>query len=137
MRPPPIKHASKFGVIKLRRRKRSHILTDEQKGGYQSTADCNGISLDAHIHALFGLTLQRPGKNVLMIGCGGGTLGTMLARAGRRVSIVEIDPVSFRLAKRYFGLPPNVACHVGDGLAFMQATRRRYDVVITDAFTGE
>jgi predicted O-methyltransferase YrrM len=137
MRPPPLKHASKYGVIKLRFRKRSGTLTYEQKGGNQSTADCNGVSLDAHIHALYGLTLQQPGKNVLMIGCGGGTLGTMLARAGRRVSIVEIDPVSFRLAKRYFGLPRNVACHVGDGLAFMQSTRRQYDVLIIDAYRGE
>jgi spermidine synthase len=137
MRPPPIKHASKYGVIKLRFRKRSHTLTYEQKGGYQSTADRNGVSLDAHIHALYGLTLQRPGKSVLMIGCGGGTLGTMVARAGRRVSIVEIDPVAFTLAKRYFGLPRNIPCHVGDGLAFMQGTRRSYDVLIIDAFTGE
>src|SRR5207248_9448896 len=89
MRPPPLKHASKCGVIKLRFRKKSRTLTYEQKGGNQSTADCNGVSLDAHIHALYGLTLQRPGKSVLMIGCGGGPLGTMLARAGRRVSIVE------------------------------------------------
>src|SRR2546423_14307466 len=137
MRPPPLKHASKCGVIKLRFRKRSRTLTYEQMGGYQSTADCNGVSLHAHIHALYGLTLQRPGTSVLMIGCAGGTLGTMLARAGRRVSIVEIDPVSFAVAKRYFGLPPNIACHVGDGLAFMQTTRQSYDVLIVDAFTGE
>ena len=137
MRPPPLKHASKCGVIKLRFRKKSRTLTYEQKGGNQSTADCYGVSLDAHIHALYGLTLQRPGKSVLMIGCGGGTLGTMLARAGRRVSIVEIDPISFTLAKRYFGLPRNIACHVDDGLAFMQRTRRHYDVLIIDAFSGE
>lgn len=137
MRPPPPKHRSKYGLIKLRFRKRQCTLTYEQKGGYQSTADSNGISLDAHIHALYGLTLQRPGKSILMIGCGGGTLGTMLARAGRRVSIVEIDPVSFKLARRYFGLPCNIACHVGDGLAFMQKTRQRFDVLIIDAFTGE
>jgi spermidine synthase len=137
MRPPPLKHASKYGVITLRFRKKSRTLTYTQKGGNQSTADCNGVSQDAHIHALYGLALQRPGKNVLMVGCGGGTLGTMLARAGRRVSIVEIDPVSFRLAKRYFGLPRNVVCHLGDGLAFMQETRRRYDVLIVDAFRGE
>jgi cyclopropane fatty-acyl-phospholipid synthase-like methyltransferase len=93
--------------------------------------------LDAHIHALYGLTLQQAGNNILMIGCGGGTLGTMLARAGKRVSIVEVDPVSFKLAKRYFGLPRNVACHVSDGLAFMQKTRRLFDVLILDAFTGE
>jgi spermidine synthase len=61
----------------------------------------------------------------------------MLARKGRHVSIVDIDPVSFSLAKRYFKLPQSVACHVGDGLAFMQKTRRRYDAVILDAFVGE
>src|SRR5439155_25675589 len=93
MRPQPIKHPSKYGVIKLRFRKRSHTLTYEQKGGYQSTADCNGVSLDAHIHALYGLTLQRPWKSVIMIGCGGGTLGFMLALGRRRVSNVDIDTV--------------------------------------------
>src|SRR4029453_1962198 len=124
MRPPPPKHASKYGVIKLRFRKRSRTLTYEQKGGYQSTADCNGVSLDAHIHALYGLTLQRPGERGPVIGCGGGPLGTMRARAGRRVSIVEIDPVSFTLAKRYFGLPRNIACHVGDGLGFLKKKGR-------------
>ncbi|MDP9098410.1 MAG: fused MFS/spermidine synthase [Verrucomicrobiota bacterium] len=137
MRPPPLKHASEYGVITLRFRKRSRTLTYAQKGGNQSTSDCNGVSLDAHIHALYGLALQRRGRKVLMIGCGGGTLGSMLARANRQVSIVEIDPVSFALSQRYFGLPRNVACHVGDGLAFLQKTRRRYDVVIIDAFTGE
>jgi len=121
MRPPPSKHASKFGVIKLHFRKRTRTLTYEQKGGWQSAADVNGISLDAHIHALYGLVLQHAGKNILMIGCGGGTLGTMLARAGKRVSIVEIDPVSIRLAKRYF----------------MKKKRRHYDLLIVDAFTGE
>ncbi len=137
MRPPPSKHASKFGVIKLHFRKRTRTLTYEQRGGWQSTADANGISLHAHIHALYGLVLQHTGKNILMIGCGGGTLGTMLSRAGKRVSIVEIDPVSIKLAKRYFGLPRNIACHVGDGLAFLQKNRRQHDVLIVDAFTGE
>jgi spermidine synthase len=136
-RPPLVRHPSKFGVIKLRYRKRSHTLTYEQKGGNQSTADCEGISLDAHVHALYGLTLQQSGERVLMIGCGGGTLGTMLARAGRRVSIVEIDKTSFAVARRYFGLPRQVKCHVADGLAFMQKTRRRYDTLIIDAFIGE
>src|SRR5438045_6240482 len=125
MRSPPPKDASKFGVIKLHFRKRTCTLTYEQRGGWQSTADVNGVSLHAHIHALYGLVLQHTGKSILMIGCGGGTLGTMLARTGRQVSIVDIDPVSLRLAKRYFGLPRNVACHVGDGLVFMQKTQRR------------
>src|SRR5437870_13270005 len=119
MRPPPIKHASKYGVIKLRFRKRSHTLTYEQKGGYQSTADCNGVSLDAHIHALYGITLQRPGKSVLMIGCAHGTLGTMLARAVRRASSGDVDPCSFTLANLYSGLARNRLCQLRDDPTFM------------------
>ncbi len=134
---PPFRHPSKFGTITLRTRKSRGTLTYEQKGGNQSTVDENGVSLDAYIHALYGLVLQRPAQRILMIGCGGGTLGTMLARAGREVTIVDIDPVSIRLAKCYFGLPPEVACQVGDGLAFMRNTRRRFDAVIVDAFIGE
>src|SRR4051812_10986235 len=96
---------SKFGVIRLRYGKRKGMLTYEQKGGNQSSADRHGISLDAHIHALYSLTLQNPKNTVLMIGCGGGTLAAMLARAKRRISLVDIDPVSFVVAKRHFGLP--------------------------------
>src|SRR5438093_11989535 len=116
MHPPPSKHASKFGVIKLHFRKRTRTLTYEQKGGWQSRADINGTSLDAHIHALYGLVLQHAGKSILMIGCGGATLGTMLARAVRRVSLGEIDPVSISTAKCYFGLPRNIRYHLCDGM---------------------
>jgi spermidine synthase len=131
------KFRSRFGVIRLRYRPREGTLTYSQKGGDQSSADRHGVSLDAHIHALYGLTLRHPGKRVLMIGCGGGTLATMLARAGRQVSIVDIDAVSFTVARRYFGLPKDVTCHVSDGLAFMQRTRKRFDTLIVDAFVGE
>jgi SAM-dependent methyltransferase len=72
-----------------------------------------------------------------MVGCGGGTLATMLARSERQVTVVDIDKVSIMLAKRYFGLPASVTCHVGDGLAFMRKTRRRFDVLVLDAFVGE
>ena len=134
---PPFRHPSTFGVITLRASKRDGTLTYEQKGGNQSTVDANGVSLDAYIHALYGFALQRPGKRILMIGCGGGTLATMLARAGKKVTAVDIDKTSFRLAKRYFGLPREVECHVGDGLAFLRKTRRTFDTLIIDAFIGE
>ena len=137
MSPPFFRHPSKFGVITLRPSKRHGTLTYEQKGGNQSTVDADGVSLDAYIHALYGFALQRPGRRVLMIGCGGGTLATMLARAGKRVTAVDIDPVSFRLAKRYFGLPPEVECHVGDGLDYLRKVRRKFDILIVDAFIGK
>ncbi len=38
----------------------------------------------------------------------------MLVKAGRNVTIVDVNPASFALARKYFSLPENVECHVGD-----------------------
>ena len=129
-------HASALGRVELLRR-RSGALTYRQRGGNQTTVDAAGVSLDTYIHVLHGLLRQTPARRILMIGCGGGTLATMLARAGRKVTIVDIDPVAFKLARRHFGLPRNVVCRVADGLAFLQTTRARFDAVVLDAFIGE
>ncbi len=137
VKPDKSKYASALGTIRLRYKKDTGTLTYVQRGGNQSAVDRNGVSLDTYIHALYGLIAQQPAKTVLMIGCGGGTLGKMLSRDGSDVTIVDIDKASFKLAKRHFGLPPDITCHVGDGLAYMQRTRRRFDVLIIDAFIGE
>lgn len=59
---------------------------------------------------------------MLLIGCGGGTLGTMLTRAGKSLTIVDINPQSIALARRYFSLPHQITCHVEDGAAFLTRT---------------
>lgn len=130
------RYASKLGAIKLLYKK-SGALTYVQRGGNQTAVDRDGVSLDTYVHAIYGLARQKPAKTVLMIGCGGGTLGKMLSKDGSHVTIVDIDKASFKLARAHFGLPENIRCHLGDGLAFMQGTRRRFDAVIVDAFIGE
>jgi spermidine synthase len=72
-------------------------------------------------------------SDVLMIGCGGGSLATMLDRAGVHVTIVDINPSAFRIAHKYFGLPREVDCHVADGRNFLRADRHRYDAIVLDA----
>ena len=131
-----LRHPAKFGTVTIRARG-DGTRSYEQKGGNQSAVDAHGVSLDIYIHALYGLALQRAGRKVLIIGCAGGTLATMLARAGRDVTVVDIDPVAFKLAKLYFQLPKDMACHVSDGLRFMQKSKARFDMVIVDAFIGE
>ncbi len=69
-----------------------------------------------------------------MIGCAGGTLATMLSRVGVRVTLVDIDPLSFEIARRYFHMPDGLDCHVRDGAEFLRRTKARYDAVILDAF---
>jgi spermidine synthase len=100
-----------FGEITIlkSRVKGSHIYC--QGDWFQSEADSSGVSLVPYVHAIFGLLAQTHGQDILMIGCGGGTLGTMLAKAGRLVTIVDIDPQSIALARQYFSLPLDIACH--------------------------
>ncbi len=130
-----LRHPGKFGTITIRAKK-DGTRGYHQKGGNQSTVDAHGVSLDIYIHALHGLARQR-GKKVLMIGCAGGTLATMLAREERDVTLVDIDRAAFKIAKQYFWLPKTIGTHVSDGLRFMQKVTGKFDVVIVDAFIGE
>lgn len=108
-----------------------------QAADNQSLADRNGVSLADYIHALYGFLRQAKAKNVLMIGGGGGTLATMLARMGVAVTVLDIDPLAFEIARRYFRLPATVECHVTDGQRFLKAHARRYDAIVLDAFSDE
>ena len=103
---------------------------------FQSRADKNGVSLLNYIHALFGLIRQKKSKTVLMIGCAGGSLATMLTRARCKVVAVDMNPQAFVLARRHFFLPDEVECRVADGFDFLRAARREFDAIVLDAFRG-
>ena len=127
---------SEFGAIEVLQRRRSGSLVYRQAGSYQSEADLGGASLASYVHAIYDLVLQGNARNILVIGCGGGTLATMLARAGRDVTLVDIDPASFAIARKYFQLPATVACRVSDGKFFLKTTHTLYDAIVADAYHG-
>jgi hypothetical protein len=52
--------------------------------------------------------------NVLLLGCGGGNLATMLARSGKTVTVVDHNPSSFDIARQYFGMPDDIPCIIED-----------------------
>jgi SAM-dependent methyltransferase len=105
-------------------------------GAHQSMADAQGVSLADYIHAMYGFLRQARAHDVLMIGCGGGTLATMLYRSGVNVTVVDIDARTFELARRYFNLPAEVRCEVADGAAFLRQSPDRYDAIVLDAYDG-
>ncbi len=108
-----------------------------EAGENQSVADAAGVSLADYIHAMYFFIRKAKARKVLMIGCGGGTLATMLARAGVEVAVVDISARSFEIARRFFALPAAVACHVADGRAFLARSRARYDAIALDAYDGD
>ena len=126
-----------FGTIIILKNPETGTTTYEVGGCGQSSADSGGTSLASYIHAIFGLLSQAKAGNVLIVGGGGGTLGTMLVRTRHKATIVDVDPASFDVARRHFGLPESVICHVADGDAFMRDSTEVYDAIVLDAFHGE
>jgi len=133
---PIAKIASEFGEIVVSRDSASGAVRYDQGQIHQSEADAGGVSLVAYIHAVFDLLLQAGCREVLMLGCGGGTLAAMLHGAGVNLTIADIDSWSFRLARRYFHLPADIACHAMDGAALLQSSMQRYDGIVLDAYAG-
>ncbi|HTW36784.1 MAG TPA: fused MFS/spermidine synthase [Rhizomicrobium sp.] len=128
---------TRFGAITIFKRRQTGAFVYDQNGSCQSEADCNGVSLASYVHAIYGLIRQTEARDILMIGCGGGTLGTMLFRVGLKVSIVDVNRAAFTLARRYFGLPDEIACHVADGSDYLQSEPHIYDAIVLDAFHGD
>jgi spermidine synthase len=105
-----------------------------EKDDNHSVADKNGVSTADYIHAIYGFLRQAKSKHVLMIGCGGGTLATMLRRAKVKVTIADIDARNYDIARTYFNMPDDVECHVADGEAFLKADERQFDAIVLDAY---
>jgi predicted O-methyltransferase YrrM len=128
---------SRFGPpINIEHEMRTGAIAYWQGEYYQSRADKGGVSLLDYIHALFGLLVQKSPKSVLMIGCAGGSLATMLTRQGASVTTVDVNPQSFAIARAYFQMPDSVECRVADGLEYLGTTRRMFDAIVLDAFHG-
>jgi SAM-dependent methyltransferase len=124
------------GEINVRRMLQSGTTIYEQGDCCQSEADEQGVSLSSYIHALFSLLRQKRSARVLMIGCGGGTLATLLVRAGVQVTVVDNDPNSFFVAHNYFQMPTQVNCVVSDGADYLGLTGELYDAIVLDAYNG-
>ena len=128
---------TRFGAITIFKRKQAGSLVYDQDRSCQSEADSNGVSLASYVHAIYGLIQQTEAHNVLMIGCGGGTLGTMLFRAGFKVTIVDVNSTAFELARRHFYLPREIACYVADGRDYLESEICLHDAIVLDAFHGD
>ena len=122
-----------FGTIRITRTA-DGSLSYYQNGCFHSQSDKNGVSVCAYIHVIYELVLQSLAQNVLIIGCGGGTLATMLRRMKCKVTVVDINDMAFKIARDYFKLPKDVRCITQDGVIYLQTVQQRYDSIVVDVF---
>lgn len=128
---------TEFGNIKIIQSKGDGTCTYYQDECFHSQVRADGISTCAYVHVMYSIIRQAEARRVLMIGCAGGTLATMLHRLGCEVTVVDINPHAFTLAKRYFQMPEEVTCLVEDGLTHLLTSKKRYDAVAIDAFDSD
>jgi len=93
---------------------------------------------------LAGLLLVPEPSRILVVGLGGGSLPTVLARVypHAEIDIVEIDPAVVSVAARFFDFRPSERVRVFEQDARVwgkRAARRpeRYDLILLDAFNGD
>lgn len=137
-------YASDLGDIWISEDMRTESRIYWQGRCCQSESDADGVSYAPYVHAMFGFLLQtpagtRPDEPVLVIGCGGGSLATMLVMAERSVELVDVNPLAFSIARQHFGLPAWVPCHLTDGADHLRAlpATRRFGAIVVDAFHGD
>ncbi|KAL8866737.1 MAG: hypothetical protein Q9174_006116 [Haloplaca sp. 1 TL-2023] len=85
--------------------------------------------------------LQEKGEgpeSALVIGLGIGTTPSALIAHGINTTIVEIDPMVYSFATKYFGLPSNHTPVIQDAIAFVNQNwhTKKYTYIIHDVFTG-
>jgi hypothetical protein len=74
--------------------------------------------------------------DMLILGMGTGTYGSQCVRFFPAIHVegVEIDGKISRLAHQYFAMPDDMSVATYDGRAYLNATDKRYDVIMVDAY---
>lgn len=101
-----------------------------ESGTYQSQATADGYQPFPYVRLMAGILSSA--ENILLLGCGGGTLATMMVRAGKVVTVVDRNPISFTIAERFFGMPTDMPRACADFRDFLRECRLRFDGIAID-----
>ena len=109
--------------------------------GVQSVYMKDGTLTGLYYDYAMAAPLMVPDKNtdsmeVLILGMGTGTYATQCRKYFGDMNIegVEIDEKITKLSRKYFALPDDINVTTYDGRAFLNASDRKYDVIMVDAY---
>jgi spermidine synthase len=106
--------------------------------GVQQGSLIGGLSHAKYAYGLERLaTVKGIPKSVLIWGLGAGVYARAMAEAGSDVTVIEIDPMSEKVAREYFGLPAAVKVIIGDARTETLKLKEKYEIIVLDAFNGD
>jgi len=106
--------------------------------GVQQGSMIGDVSYAKYAYGLERLaTVKGVPKTVLIWGLGPGVYARAMAEAGSEVTVIEIDPMSEKVAREYFGLPASVKVIIGDARTETSRLTEKYEVIVLDAFSGD
>jgi SAM-dependent methyltransferase len=120
----------KNGLIEIVECSRDGTRVYFEEGVRQSQATPGGESVFTYVKIME--TFLERAENVLILGCGGGNLATRLTRLGKRTTVVDINPLSFAIARRFFGLPGDIPCITSDFRSYVRDCRSTFDAIAID-----
>ncbi len=106
--------------------------------GVQQGSLIGDVSYAPYAYGLMRLaTAKGIPKKVMIWGLGAGVYARAMAEAGSDVTVIEIDPMSEKVAREHFDLPASVKVIVGDARTETRRLSEKYDVIVLDAFSGD
>lgn len=106
--------------------------------GVQQGSMIGDVSYARYAYGLERLaTAKGTPKKMLIWGLGAGVYARAMAEAGTQVTVIEIDPMSEKVAREHFGLPSSVKVIIGDARTETVRLTEKYDVIVLDAFSGD
>lgn len=106
--------------------------------GVQQGSLIGDVSFARYAYGLERLaTVKGIPKSILIWGLGAGVYARAMAEAGSQVTVIEIDPMSEKVAREYFGLPSSVKVIIGDARTETARMTEKFDVIVLDAFSGD
>jgi len=138
-------YGSLFGTVKILAGPAGANPDDQlriyfQDGLVQNTLDAQNRSQSFFTYGLEGLvqSFKPRATRALVLGLGAGVVPMSLARHGIEVTAVEIDPVSFEVARKHFGFDPSrVRTIEADARTYLRGCNGEYDTVVVDLFHGD
>ena len=98
----------------------------------------NGYSIWPYVHAIAVVSsIKPPGSDALILGLGGGSIADEFFRLGFNVDGCELDERITQAAHKFFNLDDRCRVFIDDARHHIRTTRKKYDIIVLDTFTGE